>query len=155
MYLSFHFYEDSKNTKFFHTYSKYIYNTSISFCLCLRSSKNFSIVSVLIIQTDSIDNYNITYINITNTGYLIFYPYSLFNLVLYYCLISNNKNFTFLEVCTENYKALSIYFYLGFRLNNYRPKYYNLILKNINAYTLINLKLLSKNIFRQILVVYT
>nr|YP_009498034.1 orf149 [Gracilaria changii]ART65297.1 orf149 [Gracilaria changii] len=57
-----------------------------------------------------------------------------------------------LEVSINNFRALSLYYWLGFSIVNIRCYYYILSSFSISAYSLINTKSISFNIIRRYIV---
>nr|YP_010197462.1 hypothetical protein LK222_pgp027 [Gracilaria domingensis]UAD85469.1 hypothetical protein [Gracilaria domingensis] len=58
----------------------------------------------------------------------------------------------FLEVQISNFKALSLYYWLGFSIVHIRFYYYLLNRSTSSAYSLFNTKSISQNIFRRYLI---
>nr|YP_010196852.1 hypothetical protein LKZ11_pgp027 [Gracilaria cliftonii]UAD84656.1 hypothetical protein [Gracilaria cliftonii] len=57
-----------------------------------------------------------------------------------------------LEVRINNFRALSLYYWLGFSIVHIRLYYYILSISPSSAYSLINTKSISQNIFRRYLI---
>nr|YP_010196441.1 hypothetical protein LKZ37_pgp027 [Gracilaria cearensis]UAD83838.1 hypothetical protein [Gracilaria cearensis] len=72
--------------------------------------------------------------------------------VLIFIIMLHNSN-TLLEVNINNFRALSLYYWLGFSIMHIRLYYYMLNRSTSSAYSLFNTKSISQNIFRRYLIV--
>nr|UAD85878.1 hypothetical protein [Gracilaria ferox] len=71
--------------------------------------------------------------------------------ILIFIIIFHNLD-TLLEVRIRNFRALSLYYWLGFSIVHIRFCYYSLYRSTSSAYSLFNTKSISQNIFRRYLI---
>nr|UAD87686.1 hypothetical protein [Gracilaria salicornia] len=104
----------------------------------------FSFFSYKIISNDCLYFYRIDNYNILMSS-------KLFTKVLIFIIMLNNLNIL-LEVKINNFRALSLYYWLGFSIVHIRFYYYVLSNSMFSAYSLFNTKSISLNLFRRYLI---
>nr|YP_010197870.1 hypothetical protein LK367_pgp029 [Gracilaria isabellana]UAD86286.1 hypothetical protein [Gracilaria isabellana] len=104
----------------------------------------FSFLSYKIIYNDFIYFYSIK-----NYNFLI--CSKRFVKVLIFIIMLHNI-YTFLEVKINNFRALSLYYWLGFSIVHLRLSYYIFNKSTSSAYSLFSTKSISQNIFRRYLI---
>nr|YP_010197055.1 hypothetical protein LK099_pgp027 [Crassiphycus corneus]UAD84859.1 hypothetical protein [Crassiphycus corneus] len=130
MYFYQKFHLDSNNYHFFSFQLNYI---------LILSSFSYKIIDQDCVYWYSINNYTSS----------IFSKHLLKILVFIMMLYTSNL---VLEVKIENFRALSLYYWLGFSVVHIRFYYYILSISISSAYSLVNTKSMSQNIFRRYLV---
>nr|YP_009732255.1 hypothetical protein [Gracilaria spinulosa]QHS70769.1 hypothetical protein [Gracilaria spinulosa] len=125
--------------KFYFSSNNYhLFNYQLNYML-IFSFFSYKIISKDFMYFNSINNYN-------------FSIYSRhFLKVLVFIIMSNNVNIL-LEVKINNFRALSLYYWLGFSVMRIRLYYYILNKSTSSAYSLFNTRSISKNIFRRYLI---
>nr|YP_010198483.1 hypothetical protein LK148_pgp027 [Gracilaria pachydermatica]UAD86899.1 hypothetical protein [Gracilaria pachydermatica] len=104
----------------------------------------FSFLSYKIIYNDFIYFYSIKNYNFSMCS-------KRFVKVLIFIIMLHNVDI-FLEVKINNFRALSLYYWLGFSIVHIRLCYYMLNRSTSSAYSLFNTKSISQNIFRRYLI---
>uniref|UniRef100_A0AAU7YPZ3 Uncharacterized protein n=1 Tax=Gracilaria hainanensis TaxID=2871843 RepID=A0AAU7YPZ3_9FLOR len=108
-------------------------------CILIFSFFSYKIISKDCMYFYSINNYN-----------SLMYS-KLFVKVLTFIIMLHNLNIL-LEVKINNFRALSLYYWLGFSIVHVRLCYYILSGSTSSAYSLFNTRSMSQNLFRRYLI---
>nr|YP_010198279.1 hypothetical protein LK226_pgp027 [Gracilaria ornata]UAD86695.1 hypothetical protein [Gracilaria ornata] len=130
MYFYQKFQVSSNNYHFFNCQFNYI---------LIFSFFSYKIIAKDFIYFHGINNYNFSICSKRFLNVLIF-------IIMLYNLDA------LLEVKINNFRALSLYYWLGFAIVHIRFHYYMLNRSTSSAYSLFNTKLISQNIFRRYLI---
>nr|YP_009732518.1 hypothetical protein [Gracilaria textorii]QHS70965.1 hypothetical protein [Gracilaria textorii] len=116
----------------------YFFNYQFNYLL-IFTFFSYKIISKDFMYFYGINNYNFS-----------IYPKHFLKVLIFIIMLHNL--YTLLEVKINNFRALSLYYWLGFSVMDIRLHYYMLNRSTSSAYSLFNTRSISQNIFRRYLI---